>query len=371
MHLPQRFHPWYLCTGALLIISLVGLLETGHSRSLHNPQAKPRTITPRGPLSIGERATISLFRQTSPSVVYITTLTRRRDIFNLNISDIPQGSGSGFMWDQAGHIITNYHVLEDASSAKVTLADQSVWDAELVGLAPGKDLAVLAIDAPHHLLKPLAIGTSHDLLVGQNVFAIGNPFGLDQTLTRGIISALGREINASNGRIITGVIQTDAAINPGNSGGPLLDSVGRLIGVNTSIYSPSGSSAGIGFAVPVDIVNRVVPQLIRYGHVSRPGFGIRHADDNTARRLNLPGVLIIQVEAGTAAETAGLRGTRRDRSGRIVLGDIIIGIDNTPVRTSDDLLTILEQHQVGDTVSVSIIRSKRRVRVPVTLQAIR
>ena len=377
MHPPHRSYPrisiscvqWHTCAVALLL-SLIGMLETGDTRPLHNPNAAPRAITPRGHLSADERATISLFRHTSPSVVYITTVALRRDIFNLNLFEIPQGSGSGFIWDQDGHIITNYHVIEDASSAKVTLADQSVWDAQLVGVAPGKDLAVLTIDAPKHQLKPLSIGSSHDLLVGQHVFAIGNPFGLDQTLTTGIISALGREINAANGRTIAGVIQTDAAINPGNSGGPLLDSAGRLIGVNTAIYSPSGSSAGIGFAVPVDTVNRVVPQLIRYGRVIRPGLGIRHADDATARRLNLPGVLIIQSEAGSAAEAAGLRGTRRDRRGRIVLGDIIIGIDSTLVETADDLLTILEQHQVGDIVSVSIMRGKQRLRIPVKLQAI-
>jgi S1-C subfamily serine protease len=295
----------------------------------------------------------------------------RRDFFNLNLFEIPQGSGSGFIWDQDGHIITNYHVIQDASSAKVTLADQSVWDAELVGVDPSQDLAVLAIEAPQHQLKPLAIGTSDDLQVGQNVFAIGNPFGLDQTLTTGIISALGREIKAENGRTITGVIQTDAAINPGNSGGPLLDSAGRLIGVNTAIYSPSGSSAGIGFAVPVDTVNRVVPQLIRYGRVIRPGLGIRIADDATARRMNLPGVLIIQNEPGSAAEAAGLQGTRWDSQGRLILGDIIVGLASTPVSTADDLLNALEKQQVGDIVQIDIIRGEHRKRLPITLQAVR
>jgi S1-C subfamily serine protease len=361
---------WRFCLILLLLLGLVWLLGSRHNRPLHDPNSVPRAVVPRADLAAEEQATIALFRLTSPSVVYITTVALRRDIFNLNLFEIPQGSGSGFIWDEDGHIITNYHVIQDASKAKVTLADQSVWDAKLVGISPSKDLAVLAIEAPRHLLKPLAVGTSHDLLVGQNVFAIGNPFGLDQTLTTGIISALGREIKAENGRTITGVIQNDAAINPGNSGGPLLDSAGRLIGVNTAIFSPSGSSAGIGFAVPVDTVNRVVPQLIRYGRVVRPGLGIRIADDATARRLHLPGVLIMQNEAGGAAEAAGLQGTRWDDRGGLILGDIIVGLDSTPVRTSDDLLNALETHQVGDTVQLDIIRDKQRKRFSITLQAV-
>jgi len=362
---------WRFWLTLLLLLSLVWFLGSRYNRQLHDPNAAPRTITPRADLAADEQATISLFRLTSPSVVYITTVALRRDFFNLNLFEIPQGSGSGFIWDQDGHIITNYHVIQGASSAKVTLADQSVWDAELVGVDPSQDLAVLAIKAPQHQLTPLAIGSSQDLQVGQNVFAIGNPFGLDQTLTTGIISALGREIKAENGRTITGVIQTDAAINPGNSGGPLLDSAGRLIGVNTAIYSPSGSSAGIGFAVPVDTVNRVVPQLIRYGRVIRPGLGIRIADDATARRMNLPGVLIIQNEAGGAAEAAGLQGTRWDAQGRLILGDIIVGLASTPVRTADDLLNALEKQQIGDTVQIDIIRGQQHKRLPITLQAVR
>ncbi len=355
----------------LLVLALVlGVWLLG-SRYRHNPDAEPRAITPRGSLAANERATIELFRQTSPSVVYITTVAIRRDIFNLNVMEIPQGSGSGFLWDQDGHVITNFHVIQEASSAKVTLADQSVWDAKLVGVAPDKDLAVLHIDAPRKRLKPLALGTSHDLLVGQYVLAIGNPFGLDYTLTTGIISALGREITSNTGRTITGVIQTDAAINPGNSGGPLLDSAGRLIGVNTAIYSPSGSSAGIGFAVPVDTVNRVVPQIIRYGRVIQPGLGIRIADDAAARRLDLPGVLIIQVEPQSGAAAAGLRGTRRDRRGRLILGDIIVAVAADSVTTADDLLNALEKHRVGDTIKIDIIRGDKRIQVPVRLQAVR
>jgi S1-C subfamily serine protease len=252
----------------------------------------------------------------------------------------------------------------------VTLADNSTWDAQLVGIAPDQDLALLSIKAPQSRLTPIPIGTSADLQVGQKVFAIGNPFGLDQTLTTGIISALGRELPAVTGRTIAGAIQIDAAINPGNSGGPLLDSAGRLIGVNTAIYSPSGASAGIGFAVPVDTVNRVAPQLIRHGRVIRPGLGARIADDATARRLGLSGVLIIEASKGGAAEAAGLRGTRRDDEGRLVLGDIVVGVDTAPVTSINDLFNALDKYKVGDTVTVAILRDDARLTVPVTLQAL-
>jgi S1-C subfamily serine protease len=328
-------------------------------------------VTPRDGLKPEERATIALFRQASPSVVYITTLARQRDFFNLNIEELPQGSGSGFVWDQDGHIITNFHVIRGASSAKVTLADHSEWEAQLVGATPDHDLAVLYIKAPRNQLRPLAIGTSAELEVGQSVFAIGNPFGLDQTLTTGIISALGRSIPAITGRTIAGVIQTDAAINPGNSGGPLLDSAGRLIGVNTAIYSPSGSSAGIGFAVPVDTVNRLVPQLIRQGEITRPGLGVRVGDDRILRRLNLPGVLIIDVDKGSPAEAAGLRGTRADARGNLALGDIIVSVNDDRIETANDLFTALEKHAVGETVKVTVMRGESRRTVAVKLQAVR
>jgi S1-C subfamily serine protease len=253
----------------------------------------------------------------------------------------------------------------------VTLADHSVWDAQLVGVAPDHDLAVLYIKAPKHQLRPLAIGTSADLEVGQSVFAIGNPFGLDQTLTTGIISALGREIRATTGRTIAGVIQTDAAINPGNSGGPLLDSAGRLIGVNMAIVSPSGSNAGIGFAVPVDTVNRIVPQLIRQGEITRAGLGVRIGDDRVSRRLNLPGVLIIEVDKGSAAEAAGLRSTQVDAKGGVKLGDVIVAIDGERIETSDDLFNAMEKRAVGEVVKVTVLRSERRLSMAVTLQAVR
>jgi S1-C subfamily serine protease len=365
---PSRWRFWFVLT---LIVGLVWLVGNRLRSGQHNTNVIPRTVTPRGDLAADERATIELFRQASPSVVYITSLARRRDIFSLNLFEIPQGTGSGFVWDQNGHIITNFHVIQGASGARVTLADQSVWDAQLVGTAPDQDLAVLYINAPKQQLAPITIGTSSDLQVGQKVFAIGNPFGLDQTLTTGIISALGREITAVTDRTISGVIQTDAAINPGNSGGPLLDSAGRLIGVNTAIYSPSGLSAGIGFAVPVDTINRVVPQLIRHGRIIRPGLGVRIADDATARRFGLQGVLIIQVEKGSAAETAGLHGTTRDAEGRLLLGDVIVGINADAITTSHDLMNILEKYTVGTTVTVAVLRQGARLTVPVTLQPLR
>ena len=366
---PARWRYWVVL--ACCLVSLGWLLGHQAQGQLRNPNAAPRPITPRGALNTEERATIALFRQASPSVVYITTLARQRDFFSLNIAEIPQGSGSGFIWDQEGHIITNFHVIQEASRAKVTLADHSVWDAQLVGVAPDHDLAVLYIRAPKHQLRPLAIGTSADLEVGQSVFAIGNPFGLDQTLTTGIISALGREIQATTGRTIAGVIQTDAAINPGNSGGPLLDSAGRLIGVNMAILSPSGSYSGIGFAVPVDTVNRIVPQLIRQGEITRAGLGVRIGDDRVSRRLNLPGVLIIEVDKGSAAEAAGLRSTQVDARGVVKLGDVIIAIDGERIETSNDLFNAMGKRAVGEVVKVTVLRGETRLSMAVTLQAVR
>ena len=331
----------------------------------------PRAVTPRGDLGEDEKATIKLFEETSPSVVFITTINLRRDFFSTNIYKMPAGTGSGFIWDSDGHIVTNYHVIKGADEAQITLWDQSTWDAKLVGVEPDKDLAVLKIKAPDDRLKPIKIGESKNLLVGQKAFAIGNPFGFDQTLTTGVISALGREIESVTRRPITGVIQTNAAINPGNSGGPLLDSAYRLIGINTAIYSPTGSYAGIGFAVPVDTINRIVPQLIEYGKVIKPGLGINIAPDSfVSTRLNTSGVLILNVIEGGGAEKAGLKATTQSANGKISLGDIIKKVEGKNVEDSSDLFRILDAKVVGDTVNVTVDRDGKDLDFEVTLGAL-
>ncbi len=335
------------------------------------PDAAPRAITARGDLAADEQASIELFKRCAPSVVYITNLAVRRDVFGFNVTEIPQGTGSGFIWDEDGYVVTNFHVVEGAQRAEVTLHDHSSWPAQPVGFLPDKDVAVLKISAPREKLRPILIGTSSDLQVGQRVFAIGNPFGLDQTLTTGVISALKRQIRSVTQRPIQDVIQTDAAINPGNSGGPLLDSAGRLIGVNTAIYSPSGSSAGIGFAVPVDTINDVVPQLIRHGRVVRPGLGLVLADDGLARRLGAAGALVLQVADGSAAERAGLRPTRRDEYGRVLLGDVIVAVDGQPVRSGDELGLRFEKLSVGAEVTLTIVREEQQLEVRAQLQEVR
>lgn len=338
--------------------------------ALNDPRATPRAVTPRGELLGDEKSTIALFRQASPAVVNITAIGVERDLFTLNLYQIPQGTGSGSVWDTRGNIITNFHVIQNADAAQVTLADQSNWKARVVGAAPDKDLAVLRIDAPANRLHPIPIGTSKDLQVGQSVFAIGNPFGLDQTLTTGVISALNREIESVTRRPIQGVIQSDAAINPGNSGGPLLDSAGRLIGVNTAIYSPSGTSAGIGFAIPVDTVNRIVPELIRSGKITRPGLGIQIADEQIAQRLGVTGLLVVDVVRGSAAARAGIRPTRRDADGRLRLGDVIAAIDGKKIESANDLYLLLEKYKVGDAVTISLLRDGRTVQTKVTLEEV-
>jgi S1-C subfamily serine protease len=357
----------------LILLILVGVILFNQARSwfgdLTYQQAVPRAITARGELASDEQNTIALFKAVSPSVVYITSLAIRRDFFSLRPLEIPRGTGSGFIWDENGCIVTNYHVIAEAQAAQVTLADGSSWNARLVGIEPDKDIAVLKIDAPKHLLRPIPLGTSSDLQVGQKVFAIGNPFGFDQTLTTGVISGLGREIEAATGRPIEGVIQTDAAINPGNSGGPLLDSAGRLIGINTALVSPSGAYAGVGFAVPVDVVNRIVPQLVRGEKVRKPGLGARLADDHLVRRLGLEGALIWTVVPGGAADQAGLLPMRQDRSGRILLGDVIVAADGKRVRTTNDLYRVLDEHEIGDTLTLTVLRENREGNVQVKLQA--
>ena len=366
---PARRRPWLL----LLLVILLGLVLSW-TRPWHisgvDPNATPRAVTPRGDLAEEEKTTISIFRQASPSVVYITTLAVRQDAFSLDILQIPQGTGSGFVWDQQGHVVTNFHVIQGASAAQVTLSDHSSWKARLVGAYPDKDVAVLAVDAPKDRLHPIPVGVSHDLQVGQRVFAIGNPFGLDQSLTTGIISALGREIESATRRPIKDVIQTDAAINPGNSGGPLLDSAGRLIGVNTAIFSPSGVSVGIGFAIPVDEVNRVVPQLIRHGKVVRPGLGVQIAPDHVAEELGLKGVLILGIQPDSAAAKAGLRATRRDGSGQIVLGDVITAVNQRPTHGMKDLFAALADYELGAKIKLTVLRDGDTREVDLVLESL-
>ncbi|WP_020208314.1 S1C family serine protease [Gilvimarinus chinensis] len=314
-----------------------------------------------------ERNTIEVFEFASPAVVYVNRLQVVRDRRSFDLLSIPSGAGTGFIWSEDGYVVTNYHVVEGAQQVQITLPDQSSWPAEVVGLAPDKDLAVLKIDAPKDKLHALPRGDSDQLAVGRKVLAIGNPFGLDATLTTGVVSALGREIEAPNQRKIRNVIQTDAAINPGNSGGPLLNSAGELIGVNTMIYSPSGASAGIGFAIPVNIVKEIVPQLIEYGRLIRPVFGVEFAPAYWAQRAGVDGVPLLHVAPGLPAAKAGLIGARRGAWGRVELGDIIIGLDNTPTRNHDDFLTLLEQHKPGDTLSVQFVRNGKIRRTTVTL----
>jgi S1-C subfamily serine protease len=320
-------------------------------------EVAPRAVTPRGPLAADELSNIELFKRTSVSVVHITSLAAQRDMFSMNVQQVPRGTGTGFVWDDKGHIVTNFHVIQGASGAQVTLSDQSTYDAKVVGAFPDRDLAVLRIEAPKDKLPPLAVGSSRDL-VGQRVYAIGNPFGLDQSLTTGIISALNREIESFNQRSIRGVIQTDAAINPGNSGGPLLDSAGRLIGVNTQIASPSGASAGIGFSIPVDEVNRIVPRLIRDGRFVRPSLGVAAGAPGLQRALNLPkGVVVVQIGAASPAAKAGLLPFRRGNRGEVVGGDVITAINDDAVNDLDDMLGLLERRSAGDTVTLTVWRN--------------
>jgi len=289
-----------------------------------------------------------------------------------NPIEITQGTGTGFVWDEEGHIVTNFHVIKDSDRVKVTLAgDDRAYDADVIGKAENRDVAVLKlVDVPSSRLHALAIGTSSDLLVGQRVYAIGNPFGLDQTLTTGVISGLGRELRTQNNHKITNVIQTDAAINPGNSGGPLLDSSGRLIGMNTAIVSPSGAYAGIGFAVPVDVVRKAVPELIANGHVTRPGLGVNILEANYAAQLGLSGVGIRDVVAGGAAEKGGLRAPVQASNGQVAI-DEIIAIDGTEVSSDENLFDALDAHSVGDVVTLTVRRAGEQRSVKVKLQSLR
>ena len=318
-----------------------------------------------------EANNIEVFKRTSPSVVNITNARLVRSFYSLNPQQVPQGSGTGFIWDKQGHIVTNYHVVQQADRVLVTLQDGTTYDARPVGLDPSRDLAVLQIDAPGRELIPVIPGDSSQLEVGRKVIAIGNPFGLDTTMTVGVVSALGREIDSVNRRKIIDVIQTDAAINPGNSGGPLLNSLGQLVGVNTAIYSPSGASSGISFAIPVNTVKRVVPELIQYGRVQTPILGItRIPQPDYYRQLwGIEGVIVLDTLEGSAPARAGMRGLSRVDSGGIRLGDVIIEVEGNAVRNEDDLAAIIEQKRPGDVVSVKTVRDNRLLEYEIELAA--
>ena len=360
---------WVVIAGAVLLFLWHGFPDI-QNWFTPKPSASPRAVTARGDLAADEKATIELFEKSRDSVVFISTKSLVRDIWTRNVFSVPRGTGSGFIWDDAGHVITNFHVIENASEAIIKLSDGRSYKAVLVGASRSHDIAVLRIGVGSKRPPPLPLGTSHDLKVGQKVFAIGNPFGLDWTLTTGIVSALDRSLGGEGGTI-EHLIQTDAAINPGNSGGPLLDSAGRLIGISTAIYSPSGASAGIGFAVPVDTVNRVVPQLIRAGKYIRPTLGIQ-MDEGLNERLkallHVDGIVVLRVPQGSAADRAGLKGALLSHEGGIVPGDIITAVDGKPVDTVHKLYARLDDYSVGNTVKLTVLREGQKREIPITLE---
>lgn len=329
-----------------------------------------RTIAARGDLAADEKSTIELFEKSRDSVVYITTAALVRNVWTRDVFSVPKGTGSGFIWDEAGHVVTNFHVIAGANEATVKLADGRDYKAALVGASQVHDIAVLKIGVGFKRPPPVPIGTSRDLKVGQKVFAIGNPFGLDWTLTSGIVSALDRSLGGQEGPAVEHLIQTDAAINPGNSGGPLLDSAGRLIGINTAIYSPSGASAGIGFAVPVDTVMRVVPELIKQGKYIRPALGIeidQQMNEQLAALTGTAGVAVLRVQPGSAADKAGLQGVSITANG-VIPGDIIIAINGKDTDSLSKLFARLDDQKVGDIVKVRVINQGKAREVEVTLQ---
>jgi S1-C subfamily serine protease len=369
---PDHFvRRWLVITACIAALMLLWQFLPAIEAWFTPDQAAERTVTPRGDLAQDEKATIELFEKSRASVVYITTAQLVRDVWSRNVFSVPRGTGSGFIWDEAGHVVTNFHVIQGASSATVKLADGRDYQAALVGASPAHDIAVLKIGVGFKRPPAVPVGTSADLKVGQKVFAIGNPFGLDWTLTTGIVSALDRSLaGEAGGPAIEHLIQTDAAINPGNSGGPLLDSAGRLIGINTAIYSPSGASAGIGFSVPVDTVMRVVPQLIKNGKYIRPALGIEVDEQLNARlqgMIGSQGVFVLRVTPGSAAQKAGLVGIEVSPQG-IVPGDRIVNIDGTAIDDVAELLARLDDKQVGDVVVLLVERDGKSREVRVELQ---
>ncbi len=316
-----------------------------------------------------ERNTIDIVKRVRTSVVFITNIGRVQDFFFSTEQEVPRGTGSGFIWDDQGHIVTNYHVVEGGDRFSVTLPNQQKRDAQLIGTDPTKDVAVLKLQGALGGLTPVAVGNSRSLQVGQKTIAIGNPFGFDYTVTTGIVSALGRTMPGAGGVSIKDMIQTDAPINPGNSGGPLLNSSGQLIGMNTMIYGAE-TSTGVGFAVPAEIIRQVVPQLIQYGKVIRPGLGptVSFLPDQTIAQMGEEGAAIRSVGRGSEAEQAGLHGLFQDRYGRIYLGDIIKAIDGKPVKSYDDFYGLLESYKIGDAVTLTVWRDGKTRKVRFVLQ---
>jgi S1-C subfamily serine protease len=351
-----------------LVIFLAWRLYQTAPKDVRDPNAQTRPVTPRGDLAADEKATIELYNAARGAVVQVTNLRNAADVVTGNQSEVPQGTGSGFVWDPAGYVVTNFHVVNEGDAFTVTFADHSSFDARRVGADEVHDLAVLKIESGAKKLPALRIGTSRGLQVGQKVFAIGNPFGLDQTLTTGIISGLNREIESPIFRSpIQGVIQTDAAINRGNSGGPLLDSAGRVIGMNTQIASPSGASAGVAFAIPVDTINKVVPQIIRTGHAVRPGLGV-HISGSLSVPDGRVGIVFNSFTKTSGAQRAGLKASNIGKNGRVLqLGDVVVSVDGQPVETHADLVRILEAHEIGQEVDVTFVRDGREQTAKVNL----
>ncbi|KAK9833357.1 hypothetical protein WJX84_002035 [Apatococcus fuscideae] len=374
-----------LCAAALLSLALTvppqGLAdEIPDDLPFAPSRTVPATMEMKAPdprdtdLSADEKAIVELFQRNTPSVVNIANIGSRQSFTNMEEKKIPQGMGSGFIWDDQGHIVTNFHVIRNASDVKVALIDQSVYPAKFIGGDQDKDVAVLQLLCPEeklHDLKRISLGNSSNLLVGQKVYAIGNPFGLDHTLTAGIISGLGRELATPGyrGVPIRNVIQTDAAINPGNSGGVLLDSRGRLVGINTAIADPTGrgASSGVGFAIPIDTVTGLVDQILKFGRVVRPVLGITIAPPQTIRQLNVEGILILDIPSGSPADLAGLKGTSRQANGELTLGDVITGVNGKTIKAQKDLFGALDELKVGDKVQLEILRDGKKMNVEVTL----
>lgn len=325
------------------------------------------TLLSSAQLTEDEKNTIEVVKRAKNSVVFITNLQYVRDFFFGSDQPVARGTGSGFVWDDKGHIVTNFHVIEEGDKFMVSLPNQRQVEARLIGREPAKDIAVLRLTERVADLTPVVVGSSKRLEVGQKVIAIGNPFGFDHTVTTGIVSGLGRSMPGAGGVTIKDMIQTDASINPGNSGGPLLNSAGELIGMNTMIVSPSGASSGLGFAVPVDIIRRIVPQIISLGKVVRPGVGISFLRDEYARRAGVKGAVILDVPRGSKAYELGLRGLGRDEFGRLYIRDVIIGMDSLRIKSYDDLYNALDNYQVGDTVTLTVERDGKSRKVRITL----